>query len=654
MRIEATASRTRLAAAPVAMLLLAAAAATPVWFANLIAPQYPKGLWLYAYGTRLEGDLGEINNLNHYIGMRPLSVADVPELQLWLPALAGLAALALAGLFLDGRLGSLSRLLLWVVPFGILADIQRWLIHYGRDLDPEAALRLKPFVPLVIGPTQVWNFKIVSYPGPATIFLIGLALLVVLAHRRWTAKVVPRAALAAAASLVLVLAAGAGQVAAAGPGERSVSEIASAIELAPSGAEVRVAAGVYRGDLVVSKTVRLVGERGAVLLGTGQGTVVTIAAPGVTVHGFAIHASGGQLVQGAAVAVVADGATVSANHIADAYTGVGARGVRDLRVVGNGIAGRAPGSAPHATVHDAPAGAQGDGISLSDVTGALIRGNSIGGVRDGIYLSYVEDALVDGNEISGSRYGVHAMYPKGLVAFENVLRENAAGIVAMYGGPVEVARNRIVGHRAGATGYGLLLKDVQGVRVIENVLSRNIVGFRAEGVDRAAAPAEVIRNEVAYNSIGIVLLPTASLVFGANSFVENVVDLEAPGVRANRSEWRLRGVGNHWSGYLGYDLDGDNVGDVPHREGGTSDRLLGMAPELRSLRAAPAAFVLAKVDRWWSTSQAATIEDVRPLLRSVLHGGEPGRAAEPVLWLTVAGVLALAAAGLARTARVSS
>ncbi len=649
--MKATASRTRLAAVPVAMLLLAVAAATPVWFANLIAPQYPKGLWLYAYGTRLEGDLGEINNLNHYIGMRPLSLADVPELQLWFPALAGLAVLALAGLFLDGRLGSLSRILLWVVPFGILADIQRWLLYYGRDLDPEAALRLKPFVPLVIGPTQVWNFKIVSYPGPATILLIGVALLVVLAHRRWNAKVVPRAALAVAASLLLVLASGAGQVAAAGPGERSVSEIASAIESAPSGAEVRVAAGVYRGDLVVGRSVRLVAERGVVLLGTGQGSVVTIAAPGVTVHGFAIHASGGQLVQGAAVAVAADGATVSANHIADAYTGVGARGVRDLRVIGNVIAGRAPGGTPHASVHDAPAGAQGDGISLSDVTGVLIRGNTIGGVRDGIYLSYVEDALVDGNEVSGSRYAVHAMYPKALVAFENVLRENAAGIVAMYGGPLEVARNRIVGHRAGATGYGLLLKDVQGVRVTENVLSRNIVGLRVEGVDRAAAPAEVLRNEIAYNSTGVVLLPTASLAFGANSFVANVVDLEAPGVRANRSEWRVRGVGNHWSGYRGYDLDGDTFGDVPHREGGTSDRLLGLAPDLRSLRAAPASLVLAKIDRWWSTSQAATVEDPRPLVRSVLSRGEPARESEPVPWFLASALLGLGSFGLARVAR---
>lgn len=649
MRLEATASRTRLAAVSVAMLLLAVAAATPVWIANLIAPQYPRGLWLHAYGTRLEGDLSEINGLNHYIGMRPLSFADVPELQLWLPALAGLAALALAGLFLDCRLGALSRILLWLVPVGILADIQRWLILYGRELDPEAALRLKPFVPLVIGPTQVWNFKIAAYPGPAILALFGVALLVTLAHRRGRVGIARRPALVLAASLVTVLVSS--PAAAAGPGERPVSEIAAAIGSASSGAEVRVAGGVYRGDLVVSRSVRLVAERAVTLIGSGQGSVVTIAASGVTIHGFAIHGSGGQLVQGAAVAVVADGVTVSANHIADAYVGVSARGVRDLRIVDNVVAGRGPGGALHAA-HDAPAGAQADGISLSDVTGTLIRGNTIAGVRDGIYLSYAEDVLVDGNEISGSRYAVHAMFPKGLVAFENVVRANAAGIVAMYGGPIELARNQVVAQRSGATGYGVLLKDVRGVRLVENVLSRNMVGLRAEGVDRAAAPAEVLRNEIAYNSTGVMLMPTAALAFGANSFVANVVDLEAPGVRTNRSEWRVRGAGNHWSGYLGYDLDGDGFGDVPHREGGTSDRLLGLAPELRSLRAAPAALVLAKVDRWWSTSQAAAVEDPRPLVRSVLSGGQPARESEPLPWLLASALLGLGSLGLALSARV--
>lgn len=648
MRIAASASGMRLAAVPAAMLLLAAAAATPVWIANLIAPQYPKGLWLHAYGMRLEGDLAEINSLNHYIGMRPLSLADVPELQLWLPALGGLALLALVGLFLDGRLGWLARLTLWIAPGVILADIQRWLLVYGRELDPEAALRLKPFIPLVVGPTQVWNFKIAAYPGPAIGLLLALALLVSLAHRGWPRTGARRATLAVAASVALVLAPV--PAAAAGPGERPVSEIAAAIASASPGGEVRIAAGVYRGDLVVSRTVRLVAERGAAIMGSGQGSVVTIVAPRVTVHGFVIHGSGGQLVQGAAVTVSADGVTVSANHIADAYVGISARGVRDLRVVGNVIAGRGPGGMPHAA-HDAPSGAQADGISLSDVSGALIRGNSITGVRDGVYLSYTEDALVDANEISGSRYAVHAMYPKGLVAFENQLRANAAGIVAMYGGPIEVARNRIVGHRAGGTGYGVLLKDVQTVRVIENVLSRNTVGLRAEGVDRAAAMAEVLRNEIAYNSTGVALLPTASLAFGANSFVGNVLDLEAPGVRANRSEWRVRGVGNYWSTYQGYDLDGDTFGDVPHREGGTADRLLGLAPDLRSLRGSPAALVLAKVDRWWKTSQVATVEDPRPLLRSVLSGGEPAREPEPVPWVLTSVLSALAALGLLRAAR---
>ena len=42
------------------------------------APQYPRGLRLYAYGTGLAGDVHEINILNHYIGMPPIEAPWPP------------------------------------------------------------------------------------------------------------------------------------------------------------------------------------------------------------------------------------------------------------------------------------------------------------------------------------------------------------------------------------------------------------------------------------------------------------------------------------------------------------------------------------------------------------------------------------------------
>src|SRR5262245_37088388 len=58
-----------------AAALLAASYALPYWRMTLHAPQYPKGLHVVAYLNRLEGDVREIDGLNHYIGMRPLNEA---------------------------------------------------------------------------------------------------------------------------------------------------------------------------------------------------------------------------------------------------------------------------------------------------------------------------------------------------------------------------------------------------------------------------------------------------------------------------------------------------------------------------------------------------------------------------------------------------
>ena len=81
----------RIAAGVVAAILLVLAIPRPVWEARLTAPQYPAGLTLSAYGDRVEGDITEITELNHYVGMRPYDPADLPEMKLWVPTL--LAAL---------------------------------------------------------------------------------------------------------------------------------------------------------------------------------------------------------------------------------------------------------------------------------------------------------------------------------------------------------------------------------------------------------------------------------------------------------------------------------------------------------------------------------------------------------------------------------
>ena len=656
-RVDAAAGRLRLLAAALVAALLAASALLPIWISKLVAPQYPKGLWLLAYGGRMEGDVREINGLNHYIGMRVISPEAVPEIRLWPVAVVAAGVFAMIGIFAPGRLARLARLALWFVPIGTLVDIQRWLYTFGHSLDPEAALRLQPFTPLVIGPTKVWNFEVWGFPGPALVLLVAVAVLVTAAARLPRERRPDRRLVAGAATLAVLFSLSLAEPAAASASPQSGSfDLAAAIAATPAGAVIHVPSGVYHGSYTLARPITLLADGHVMLDGGGHGTVLTISAPDVTVRGLHITGSGGQLEQAAGITVTGDRAIIERNVIEDSYTGVLVRGARDVRIIGNRIVGRSErlgGAAlemdmDHATQ---PVGAAGDGVSLWNVGGILVRNNEILAGRDGVYLSYVDEALLDSNRIARARYAIHTMFGVDLMVFGNEIADNRAGLVLMYTGRVEAARNTITGQRDPATGYAVLAKDVVGFRLVENVIARNVVGIKAEGVDLGAAAADVTRNQIAYNAVGVDLSPSAALTFSRNSFVENLVQLRAGG--PTRSAWTATGRGNYWSDYRGYDLDGDGVGDLPHAEGTSADRLLLATPELELFRGSLGFRMLGQAGRWWDVSQPGTITDPLPLTTPLApSAAEPARVpADAVGWGLLAGGLLVTVAGTLVLAR---
>src|SRR5690606_18677797 len=134
-------------------VLLLAAFFVPLWEMTLVAPQYPGGLNLSAFGTRMEGDLQEINGLNHYIGVAAIEPDSVVELKLFpfvlFPAVFALAVIAFIGL--RGWMRWALAGAIWMFPVGMLVDLQYWLYTYGHDLDPHAPMRVDGFTPKVVG-----------------------------------------------------------------------------------------------------------------------------------------------------------------------------------------------------------------------------------------------------------------------------------------------------------------------------------------------------------------------------------------------------------------------------------------------------------------------------------------------------------------------
>lgn len=157
----------------VAALLLVGMFFAPVWKIDLLAPQYPEGLGMRIHLNTIEGaretDLNNINNLNHYIGMKRIEPSAIPELR-YMPWLVG--GLVVSGLLI-AALGRKRLLHAWLVGFALLgaaglADFWRWNYDYGHDLNLEEAVILVPgmtYQPPLIGTKQLLNFSASSWPG---------------------------------------------------------------------------------------------------------------------------------------------------------------------------------------------------------------------------------------------------------------------------------------------------------------------------------------------------------------------------------------------------------------------------------------------------------------------------------------------------------
>jgi copper chaperone NosL len=159
--------------------LVLAAAWLPIWQAQFSAPQYPNGLNIAAYGSKVQGNLSEINELSHYIGLPPFNFVGMPEMKLWpLVILLGVVAAVLAVVTRRRWLRRLACATLWLTPVGALADVQFRLWQTGHSLDPTSAIRVPPFTPRVVGPTSLMNFTLWAYPGWALVLIAVAAMLV--------------------------------------------------------------------------------------------------------------------------------------------------------------------------------------------------------------------------------------------------------------------------------------------------------------------------------------------------------------------------------------------------------------------------------------------------------------------------------------------
>jgi copper chaperone NosL len=155
-----------------ASLVLLLVYAFPLWSISLEAPQYPEGLGMKIWVNTITGenphDLRNINNLNHYIGMKTIEPDTIKELVVmpWVVGFLVVSGLVVAAVGKPGLLYGWFGLLAVLAVTG-LVDFWLWEYDYGHNLSPDAAIKIPgaSYQPPLIGSKTILNFKASSWPG---------------------------------------------------------------------------------------------------------------------------------------------------------------------------------------------------------------------------------------------------------------------------------------------------------------------------------------------------------------------------------------------------------------------------------------------------------------------------------------------------------
>ncbi len=606
------------------MLLLAALSLLfsiffPYWYLKVTAPQYPKGLRVAIFVNHLEGDVAEIDSLNHYIGMRSLKEGAKLERAVSIPGIAIICSCLIATVLIR-RKASVILLLPGIIFPGIFAaDLYLWLRDFGLHLNPHAALSssIKPFVPPILGQGKVAQFH--AYANFA--FGHGLSMLAsFLALGAAMLRLFPKensSKRGPTLPVVLILFCfwNISSVYAAEfiVGPAGYATIQEALEASTNGDTIVVKPGIYSGPVAVHKSVKLIGVDMPVIDAGGKGTVVKLSAPDILFKGFIVRNGGDLLSQeNSGIVATAKHAQIEENRIENVLFGIYLNRSANSVVRNNILIGK-----------QLDVARRGDLIRVWYSDDVLIEGNKTSIGRD-VVLWYSKNIQVVGNDFEWARYGLHFMYCQSAVVEKNKLIGNSVGAYMMYSNDLILKENVILNNR-GPSGYGIGFKDMTRAHVENNVIASNRVGLFMDG----SAEGKISRNLVAYNDIGFEIFPTVHHnQLSANNVMDNTEQVTMDSSTAyTNNDWN----GNHWSDYRGFDVNKDGIGDLAYKPLKFFERLMDrshvmkiffMSPSVHAIDFASAAFPI--------FSPTEKLTDAQPLMSPLqINISVP---ANPVSW----------------------
>jgi len=365
--------------------------------------------------------------------------------------------------------------------------------------------------------------------------------------------------------------------------ELTRSPLQDYIDNANEGSIIRLKAGTYKGNIVISKPISLVGvEEGVILDGLGVGSVVTIRSSYVTLKNLTIQNSGERAdILDAAVNINGDTTTgalkqceVSGCRVLDSLLGINMEIVNNSLIENNFI-----------TSKNYDLGLRGDGVRLWYSNDNIIRKNHLYRSRD-MVVWYSHGNTIEENLGEYGRYSLHFMYAGKNYVRNNTYQHNSVGIFFMYSNDT-IATGNLVKSAVGATGIGIGLKDATNFVIEDNTIVYNSQGMY---IDRSPFEPDmnnwIRNNKIMYNAEALHFhsLCENSIITG-NTIVGNIEDV----VNDSRSEKDFNNEFsmNFWDNYEGFDRNRDGYGDNTYRLYQYADKLWTYNPSVKFFYGSP-------------------------------------------------------------------
>ncbi|WP_300295991.1 nitrous oxide reductase family maturation protein NosD [Ferrovibrio sp.] len=422
------------------------------------------------------------------------------------------------------------------------------------------------------------------------------------------------------------------------------------LERAAEGDVVILPAGDYRGPVRIDRRLTLQGEPGATVTGRGQGSTITVLAPGAVVRGLTIRGSGTNLEtldSGVFVAKTATGAVVEGNRVEGNLYGIYLHGAEDSVARGNLITGISEGRRNEA----------GNGISVWNAPGAQVLDNAISFGRDGIFVAASKRNRFSGNHFRDLRFAIHYMYTNDSEISGNVSTGNAVGFAVMYSHRLVVESNVSNGDRD----HGFLFNYANGSRITGNAVYGRLqpaerwlgAGSRSQGGEHGVPASELASGSIAgmrlgpekcvfiYNAnqnrfrdnrfegceIGIHFTAgSEGNEMSGNAFIRNRNQVKYVGTRY--LDWSKGGRGNYWSDNPAFDLNGDGIGDAAYRPNDLVDKVLWTAPQAKLLVNSPAVQVIRWAQAQFPALLPGGVVDSAPLMTPPAQAARADRITE--------------------------